>query len=310
MTALTRGRAGAELLERQRANARLERRVSQIAAEILGQELEEAKAAGELGYYARILTQATLPHSRPAEATLTRVNGALTLRMAALGPGLPYGSIPRLLLAWVTTEAVRTREREIVLGDHLAGFMRQLDLIPTGGRWGSIPRLKSQMVRLFSTAVGVTFDGQGETSGAGWLVADRYQLWWDPRQPEQAALWQSTVTLGERFYAMVVERPVPVDMRALRALRRSPLALDLYTWLTYRASYLRQPTTVPWEALQAQFGADYTRLRDFRAKTIEAMAKVSSAYPRARVETSPAGLVLRPSPTHVARLPVDKTVAG
>jgi Plasmid encoded RepA protein len=284
------------------AGAASERTVAEITAEVLGQEFEEAKSAGELGYYARILTQATLPHSRPSDPIVTRQNGALTLRMAALGPGLPYGGIPRVLLAWVTTEAVRSRQRELVLGDHLASFMRQLDLVPTGGRWGSIPRLHTQMVRLFSTAIGVTFDSPNESSGAGWVVADQYRFWWDPKSPDQADLWQSTVTLGERFYEMVVDRPVPVDMRALRALRRSPLALDLYTWLTYRYSYLKKPTTIPWPALQAQFGADYARQRAFRSKVIAALTKVVAVYGDARLEAELHGLTLRPSPPHVARL--------
>ena len=48
--------------------------------------------------------------------------------------GLPYGSLPRLLLAWISTEAVRTREPMVVLEDTLSFFMRQLDLMPTGGR--------------------------------------------------------------------------------------------------------------------------------------------------------------------------------
>ena len=29
---------------------------------------------------------------------------------------LPFGNLPRLILAWVSTEAVRTQSREIVLG--------------------------------------------------------------------------------------------------------------------------------------------------------------------------------------------------
>ena len=36
---------------------------------------------------------------------------------------LPYGNIPRLLLAWVCTEAVRTQSRELVLGASLSAFM-------------------------------------------------------------------------------------------------------------------------------------------------------------------------------------------
>ncbi len=51
--------------------------------------------------------------------------------MAPSSVGLPYGMVPRLLIAWVTTEAVRIRERELVLGESLSGFMSELDgLLP------------------------------------------------------------------------------------------------------------------------------------------------------------------------------------
>ena len=54
-------------------------------------------------------------------------------------------------------------------------------------------------------------------------------------------------------------------MRVLRALKRSPLALDLYTWLTYKAYVVSRsgvPQTVPWSGLMAQMGADYATLND------------------------------------------------
>ncbi|MGH8305788.1 MAG: replication protein RepA, partial [Steroidobacteraceae bacterium] len=51
--------------------------------------------------------------------------------------------------------------------------------------------------------------------------------------------------------------PVPIDMRAMKALKRSPLALDIYFWLTYRLSYLRHARVIPWAALQLQFGSSY-----------------------------------------------------
>lgn len=277
-------------------------RVGEVVAEVFAEDLEQARRLGHLGYYARVLTQATLPHSRRVESTLHRHNGALTLTMAGLGSGLPYGSIPRLLLAWVSTEAVRTRDRRLVLGDHLAGFMRQVELVPTGGRWGTIPRLRSQMERLFTTAISVSYRTPEQSKLRTFAVADSADLWWNTREPHQAALWQSTVTLGEQFYESIIDRPIPIDMAALQALRRSPLALDLYTWLTYRMSYLGGPVTVPWPALAAQFGADYTRTRAFRAAVDDALAKVHSVYPSARVDVIPTGLRLRPSPTHIRKL--------
>lgn len=278
------------------------RRLSELAQDVFGGDFEEARKDGHIGFYARVLTQATMPHSRPSEAVVTRRNGDLQLRMAALGPGLPYGTIPRLLLTWMTTEAVRTKQRELVLGDHLAGFMRALDLVPTGGRWGTIPRLRAQMTRLLSTAVGVTYADREGAGGAGWVVADQYQLWWDPKSPHQAALWESTVTLGEPFYRMLVDRPIPVDMAALRALRRSPLALDYYTWVTYRMSYLKKPTTVPWAGLHEQFGAEYGRVRKFHEKSLVALQKVARVYPEARMEMVDGGLRLSPSPTSIQRI--------
>ena len=39
-----------------------------------------------------------------------------------------YGSIPRLLLFWITTEAVRTKARRIEFGRSLTAFMLELGL--------------------------------------------------------------------------------------------------------------------------------------------------------------------------------------
>ncbi len=69
--------------------------------------MRSASIAGTTGFMARLLVQATLPHSRPTTREFERSNGALTVRMIATkeGVGLPYGTYPPLLLAWVTTEA-------------------------------------------------------------------------------------------------------------------------------------------------------------------------------------------------------------
>ena len=95
---------------------------------------------------------------------------------------------------------------------------------------------------------------------------------------------------------------MPIDLRALKALKGSPLALDLYSWLTYRMSYLRKPCLIPWEALRAQFGADYGRLRDFKRKFLAHLADVLHAYPGARLTKTTSGILLKPSATHVRRL--------
>lgn len=81
--------------------------------EVLAIEALAAKEASAIGYMARALVQATLPHRKREGTEFTRRNGAFTLTLLAPSHvGLPYGSTPRLLIAWVTTEAVRTGERK------------------------------------------------------------------------------------------------------------------------------------------------------------------------------------------------------
>lgn len=277
--------------------------IEQLIAETLAIEAESAQDAGALGFMARAMVQATLPHKKVDGNEFERRNGAFSLHLLAPSKiGLPYGTIPRLLLAWLTTEAVRTQSRELELGESLSGFMRELDLVPTGGRWGSITRLKDQTKRLFASTVSATYDDKQRHAEAGFRLADRSVLWWDAKAPEQAALWRSSVTLTEAFYSEVIRHPVPVDMRAIKALKRSPLALDVYCWLTYRASYAKKPSIVPWEVLAAQFGSDYAQVRQFKAAFLDALRKVSTVYANAQFEIQGPGLLVKPSATHVARV--------
>ena len=275
-------------------------------------EAQEARDAGAIGYMARMLVQATMPYSDPGDVTAWgRRNGPFSLVMQPgmmldgnaqpKSIGLPYGSLPRLLLAWVSTEAVRTREPVVILGDTLSAFMRELDLVPTGGRWGSISRLRCQMMRLFSASISCTYNGEGHWANSGLRIADEAHLWWDPKQPHQPMLWHSTVTLGRGFFQELVNHPVPVDMRALKALRRSPMALDIYCWLTYRMSCLRTEIVIPWPVLAVQFGADYGRLRAFKEAFLDLLRRVLLVYPAAGVEPTSSGLRLRPSRAHIRR---------
>ena len=251
---------------------------------------------------ARAMVQATLPHSKVAGNEFTRANGNYSLTILAPSSiGLPYGTIPRLLLAWLTTEAVKTQSRALELGDSLSGFMAELDMMPTGGRWGSITRLKDQSRRLFSSSITAVYEKGSGFAVINQAVADRAQFWWDNKHPEQAGLWKSTVTLSEKFFHEVIDRPVPIDMRAVKALKKSPMALDIYAWLTYRASYLKRPTVIPWAALALQFGSNYAVLRQFKAAFLNELRKVMLVYGQAQVEATEAGLMVKPSPTHITK---------
>jgi|AntAceMinimDraft_1070359.scaffolds.fasta_scaffold04239_4 hypothetical protein len=274
-----------------------------IIQEALAIENEAAQEAGALGFMARAMVQATLPHSKVEGNEFSRTNGKYTLSILTPSAiGLPYGSIPRLLLAWITTEAVKTQSREIELGDSLSGFMRELDMVATGGRWGSVNRLKNQTRKLFASTITASYDSGNRFALVNQPLAEQATFWWDTKNPDQAGLWKSTVTLSERFFREVIDRPIPIDMRAIKALKKSPMALDVYSWMTYRVSYLTKPTTVPWKVLSLQFGSNYSQVRDFRAAFLKEVRKVETVYKDLRFDSTPEGLILQPSLTHVRRV--------
>ena len=273
-----------------------------LITQALAIEDEAARDAGTLGFMARAMVQATLPHRKVTGNEFSRTNGNYTLTILAPSAiGLPYGMIPRLLLAWLTTEAVKTQNREIELGDSLSGFMRELGMIPTGGRWGSVTRLKEQTKRLFGSTISAIYEDKQGFAVVNQPLADQAVFWWDGH-PNQTGFWKSSVTLSERFFREVIDRPIPIDMRAIKALKKSPMALDIYTWLTYRVSYLKSPVNIPWQVLAQQFGSDYARLRDFKAAFLSEMKKVNTVYAGAKVDFSDTGLVVMPSLTHIPKV--------
>ncbi len=276
--------------------------IDALINQALAIEDEQAQEAGALGFMARAMVQATLPHRAVAGNEFERRNGNFTLTLQAPSQiGLPYGSVPRLLLAWVTTEAVKTKSRELELGDSMSAFMAELGMTPTGGANGSITRLKNQTRRLFAATVTASYEDDKQIADMGYRLADRSVLWWHSKDPEQAGLWKSSVTLSEHFFNEVIDRPVPIDMRAIKALKQSPMALDIYTWLTYRASYLKRPTVIPWSSLALQFGSDYSRLRDFKQAFIDELKKVVLVYGHVQVDATEQGLIVKPSLTHIPK---------
>ena len=114
----------------------------------------------DLGFMARMLTLCSLPRTNPGDRLqYVRQNGPYSLVMIAGGRNkLPFGNLPRLLLSWVCTEAVRTRNRELILGSSLSGFMREIGLDSSSGVGRR--RLRMQMDRLFHAQVEMIYEDQ------------------------------------------------------------------------------------------------------------------------------------------------------
>ena len=276
--------------------------------------VKASEATADTGFMARLMALCCLPRTNPSnQHQYKRVNGPFTLYMNATSDNkLPFGNIPRLLLAWVSTEAVRTQNRELILGASLSEFMRTLGVLSSdcGGASGIRTRLQNQMRRLFHCTVSLVYEDENGNASMTALIADRMEFWWTPKRPDDRSLWKSKIHLSETFFNEIINHPVPLDMNTLQAMKRSSLGLDLYLWLAYRTFTLRAPLRLSWRQVYRQFGAhpvkavDNHTVDNFRTDCLRELKKIKVAWPDLNYAAAKGVLVLLPSkpavPPHVA----------
>ena len=258
----------------------------------------------DTGFMMRLLALCTLPRTNPGDRfQYIRTNGPWRLTLARTGEAkLPYGSLPRLLLAWVCTEVVRTQNRTLRLGATLSEFMRQLGMQSmSGGPRGQQTRLQDQMERLFRCSVELAHRTDAGVHVVADHVASTMNLWWNPKRPDEPVLWGvSTIEIGEKFFNEIIASPVPLDMNVLKSMKRSSLGLDLYLWLTYRLFGVTEPFSLTWRQLYRQFGvnpakADKATLSNFRADVLRELRKLKDAWPGLDYSTPKGCLRLKPT---------------
>ena len=277
-------------------------------ADQVNQLVSASEADPDRGFMARMMALCCLPRTNPGnQLQYKRVNGPYKLIMYSSGETkLPFGNYPRLLLAWVSTEAVRTGRRVLILGDSLAEFMRTLGIYSSGGREGT--KLRNQMDRLFNASVQLIYKDEGGKATINSLIARRTEFWWNPKRPDESTLWKSKIELSEDFFNEIIQHPVPLDMNTLTALKRSTLGLDLYLWLVYRTFPLRAPQRITWRQVYRQFGAhpdnasDRVTVRNFQRKVIRELKKIKLAWDGLNYTTAPGVLILLPSTPAIAPL--------
>ena len=267
-----------------------------------------SEADPDRGFMARMMALCSLPRTNPGNRTrYVRRNGPYTLVMNAGGLSkLPFGNFPRLLLAWVCTEAVRTQSRVLILGPSLAKFMKTLGVYSCGGREQT--RLRNQMKRLFNAHVSLIYKEENVEQFVSSTIADRGEFWWNERKPDQSSLWDSKIELSEKFFNEIIRHPVPLDLNALTALKRCSLGLDLYLWLTYRTFSLKRPLRLTWRQLYCQFAAhpdnahNKKTIQNFRVQALRELKKIKLAWPELNYTTAPGLLILHPSTPAIAPL--------
>ncbi|MDZ8260597.1 MAG: replication protein RepA [Nostoc sp. ChiQUE01b] len=270
----------------------------------------------ELAFTPRELVQATLPHRDPGNVPVwVRRNGQYGLSIQPgwdiaknCSIGYPFGTLPRLLMFWLTAEAVRTNNKLIKLGESHTHFLKGLGLDPDrGGKCSDSFRVKNQWLRLTNAKISFqywgNFNGKQHQSFLNLAIAERSVVWWEEKGKGRLEEEGGFIELTDRFFQAITQSPIPLDFRALQAIKNSPLAIDVYSWATLRAYAAQQkdkPHTVAWEVLLNQFGSDYRDVKDFKRYFKLALEKVQCVYPWLQFEYIKGGITIKPSSPSVS----------
>ncbi|WP_322784466.1 replication protein RepA [Verminephrobacter eiseniae] len=249
-----------------------------------------------------VLCQVGLPRSKVEGREFHRRSGDMWINVQAgwldegRGPvaqPIPYGAMPRLALAMISTLARRYKTREVPIGESAAQFLKLMGMDDQKNRY---VKLREQMHALAACRLqigyrGRTFSGQ---------PVDQFDAWMGNADTGQKALWPGVLVLSEHYYNELVEHGVPLDKRALVALKGSALALDIYTWLAHRLHRIEgRPITLHWKPLRQQFAQESQSKdadRDFKKAFLPALRQALAVYPEAKVKPVKGGLLLMASP--------------
>jgi hypothetical protein len=292
---LSHGLDGARAL----AGSKTERLAIEAAALVLADE------ESRLGITHAGFAMTSLPHKRIEEG-LWRREGHRTTLLVESGRsrsgeliGVPYGSIARLILLYLQTEAVRTNNPEVELGRSMKSWMGRMSLT-TGGKTYQLVTEQARRISACRLTFFTERNNGAEARHNGAFVQDAITFA-SVIDDDQPSLWQDRVRLDPSFWLSLREHPVPVREEAIKAIGTRSLAIDVYIWLAYRLHSLAKPTPVSWAALHAQFGSGFRLMRQIKPSFLEALHLALAVYPEARVDADKERLMLHPSPPPVPK---------
>lgn len=262
----------------------------------------------DMAFMHAIMCQVGLPRSKVAGLEFERRCGAAALSIAAgkLWDGkqfvqqpIPYGTLPRLMLAWMNTFAVRHKTQEIPVGNSASEFLRMLGKDTSGGKKGTFTMFRQQVQALSACRMTLGFNLAGKAYTYDGKPIGQFEAWLNGT-PEQSSLWPGVVTFSDDYFKTLIAHAVPLDLRALMVLKGSALAMDVYATLADRLHRITErPLKLYWANLREQFGQEYQGKdpdKDFKKKFLPALKDALAVYPKAKVEKFHGGLLLCPSP--------------
>ncbi len=218
---------------------------------------------------------------------------------------LPHGTKARLILTHLCSEAILQKSSTVEIADSLTGFVRDIGFPDSGGKKGPLTAFKEQLNALAACNMRLSFFGGGRVSTRLISPISAMEIWL-PTSPDQRSLWPSTVTFSNEMYESLKEHAMPINTRVIKTFAGSARKLDLYFWFSYRISNIEEPLAISWKAMRDQFGGNFTRERDLRARLAHEIKEICEVLPHLPVKITEHGITIAPAGPEVLALPAPK----
>jgi len=272
-------------------------RLIEAAASISGGEDDK-----EIAYHHTVFCQTALPYRQVTDRTWERTNGFLSLSIQAgraLHPEtqkwvdlpIPFGPKARLIQIHLDTQAKLYNKPMVELEGSMTAFIARLQGRSPNG--AELTKFKNQAAAIAGALFRFATVQDGRSFQIDTKMVSGFDLWY-PKDENQRVLFPSFVRLSDEYFSTLQKHAVPLDHRAIAAMQHNALMLDIYKWLAQRLCRVpdKRPAFIVWPLVQAQFGSNYHRIRDFRDTFLKALKVVKTQYPKAKVEADGKGVRL------------------
>jgi hypothetical protein len=148
----------------------------------------------QIDFLHAVMCQLGMPRRSQKERSFERSNGFASILLEArrlfqrgkfVDMPLPYRTRPRLVMVHLSTEAVRTRNREIEIGDSIRDFMKTLGIDTGDHEYG---RFKRQMEALAACRMILVMSTPTRDITINTQPIKRFEAWLHPTG-EQRVMW-------------------------------------------------------------------------------------------------------------------------
>lgn len=257
------------------------------AAELHKKE-EADKESVIFGTMPSMMVQTCLPRSPVKGDRYVHRGNNYRLTLVSGTGELPFGFMPRILLAQINHAALTTQSAQIDLGQNIAAVLKVMGLDDHSYYRKQLYEQWCRVMSTFFTFEKTTVNTVNGEKQYAYLMQSTHIGDIEVRSDANPAkfsskYWIGTCTLSPRYLELLQQHPVPISLAALSMMRRNTLEMDLYCWLTYRLYSLNfapeKQVELSYEQLRDQFNfSEKVRIARFKQMFHSALKNVISFY--------------------------------